>query len=76
MSIEQMREMISKVYGPEASNWILRCNRMKDEQVIAVYHRMKESGKFDPRRKDVKANNKKNEQYRQMMTLWKYGVDI
>lgn len=75
MSIEQMRGMISKVYGPEASNWILRCHRMKDEQVMAVYYRMKEAGKFDKRRKEVKANNKKNEEYHQV-TLWEYGIDI
>lgn len=75
MSIEQMRGMISKVYGPTAFKWILRCRKMKDEQVIAVYYRMKEAGKFDKRRKEVKDIQKKNEQYHQM-TLWEYGVDI
>ena len=73
--IENMRSAISKVYGPEASSWIIRCKNMSDRQVIAIYLRMKEKGKFDKRRKKVKEINKKNESYRQL-TLWDYGIDL
>lgn len=73
--IEQMRDQISGVYGPEATKWIIRCKNMKPRQVLAVYLHMKEKGKFDKRRKEVRITQDKNERYHQM-TLWDYGFDL
>lgn len=74
-SVEMMRDAISKVYGPTAFKWILRCRKMKDEQVMAIYFRFKEDGKFDRRRKHVKTLQKKNEEYHQI-TLWECGLHV
>ena len=73
--IEAMRDQISKVYGPYALNWILQCQRMPTRQVVAIWLRMKEKGKFDKRRKEVRKIQEKNQNYHQM-TLWDYGIDL
>lgn len=39
MSVEQMRAILKKQYNG-AWRWVSRVNNMRDEQVIAVYHRM------------------------------------
>lgn len=36
MSVEQMREYLSKLYGP---SWAERVRKMSDKQVYAVYQR-------------------------------------
>lgn len=73
--IEKMREQISNVYGPEAIKWHIRCKNMPTRQVVAIYLHMKEKGKFDRRRKEVRITKEKNEKYHQM-TLWDYGIDL
>ena len=73
--IEMMRDEISKVYGPEATKWIIKCKNMPTRQVVAIYLKMKEKGKFDKRRKHVKTIQSGFNQYHQM-TLWDYGVDL
>ena len=73
--VEKMRKDISMAYGPEAFQWIIKCQNMKPRQVVAIYLKMKEKGKFDKRRKGVKARQKKAEGYHQM-TLWDYGIDL
>lgn len=45
MTIEQMRSEISLAYPGEA--WTARVNRMGDNQVIAVYHRLSTTGKLE-----------------------------
>jgi len=73
--IEKMRHDISQVYGPDASSWIIRCKNMPTRQVVAIYLKMKEKGKFDKRRKGVKQRYEKAQHYHQM-TLWDYGIDL
>lgn len=45
MNIEEMRKEISRVYDGIA--WKNRVNRMSDNQVCAVYHRMSTTGKLE-----------------------------
>ena len=45
MKIDQMRGDVSHAYPGEA--WKARVSRMSDSQVIAVWHRFSETGKFD-----------------------------
>lgn len=73
--VEKMRKDISQVYGPDALNWVIKCQNMKPRQVVAIYLKMKEKGKFDKRRKGVKQLQKKAEGYHQM-TLWDYDIDF
>ena len=73
--IEKMREQISQVYGPDALSWHIKCQNMKPRQVAAIYFKMKEKGKFDKRRKEVRIVQDKNERYHQM-TLWDYIPDL
>ena len=73
--IEQMRSQISMVYGPEATSWIIRCKNMPDRQVVAIYLKMKEKGKFDRRKKHVRTIQSKVNQYHQM-TLWDYDIEL
>lgn len=50
--IESMRDDISKVYdGPR---WKERVRYMHDDQVIAVWNKFKESGKFEKRKTNKK----------------------
>ena len=44
MSVEQMRGWLKRQYGG-AYKWIAKVNKMHDEQVIAVYYRMVQSGR-------------------------------
>ena len=74
-NVEKMRHLISQVYGPTAEKWILRCQNMPTNQVVAIYFRMKKKGKFDKRRKGVKQRQQAAEQYYQM-TLWDYGYEL
>lgn len=48
MSIEQMRSEVMLAYPGE--QWKNRVNRMGDGQVIAVYHRLSQTGKLDEAR--------------------------
>ena len=55
MTVNQMREYILKVYpGP---SWKRKVAAMYDDQVIAVYYKFLESGKFDEKDKN-KENSK------------------
>lgn len=40
MTIEQMREYVSKMYPSD--KWKFRVKTMPDNQIIAIYHRLKE----------------------------------
>lgn len=71
--IEKMRLAISQVYPN--TKWAIRCQNMPTRQVVAIYLHMKEKGKFDGRRKGVKARQKEAESYHQM-TLWDYGIEL
>lgn len=66
MSVEQMREAIKKVY--EGIAWKVRCNRMRDSQVIAIYYSFLEKGVFNKRKE------KKSKNYQ--MTLEDFGVKL
>ena len=39
MSVEQMRAILKKQYKG-ACKWVNKVNKMSDNQVIAIYHRM------------------------------------
>ena len=39
MSVEQMRAILKRQYNG-AYKWVNKVNKMHDDQVIAVYHRM------------------------------------
>lgn len=39
MSVEQMRAILKRQYNG-AYKWVNRVNKMSDDQVVAVYHRM------------------------------------
>lgn len=45
MSVWQMREELKTLYK-SAWKWVNKVNRMGDQQVIAVYYRMKQSGQL------------------------------
>lgn len=45
MSVDAMRAALKKLYKG-ASKWVNRVDAMHDEQVIAVYYRMKRSGQL------------------------------
>ena len=62
MSIEQMRDKISKVY--DSWRWRERVSRMPDAQVFAVYKNMENRGQFDKKKS-------KEPKYRQM-TIFDY----
>ena len=49
-SIEQMRGEISLVYPGAA--WAAKVNRMSENQVCAVYHRMSTTGKLEEAAKE------------------------
>lgn len=50
MTIDQMRGEISLAYSGPA--WAARVNRMSDNQVIAVYHRLSTTGKLEEAAKE------------------------
>lgn len=39
MSVDQMRAILKRQYNG-AFKWVNRVNKMSDDQVIAIYHRM------------------------------------
>lgn len=45
MSVEAMRAVLKTQYGG-AYKWVMRVNKMSDNQVIAVYKRMQGSGQI------------------------------
>ena len=45
MSVEQMRDVLKKQYKG-AWKWVDKVNNMHDEQVIAVYYRMRRAGQL------------------------------
>lgn len=53
MTVRQMRDAIADVYPN--NTWKYKVNAMPDCQVIAVYYKFKETGKFD---KPVDRNGK------------------
>lgn len=44
MTIEAMREIISRCY--KSDSWKNRCRKMNDGQVVAIYYKFLETGKF------------------------------
>lgn len=50
MSIAQMRMKIANAY--DGIRWKNRVQFMPDNQVVAVYHSLKKSGKLEPKKKD------------------------
>ena len=54
MSIEQMRGEIRLAYPGVA--WTARVDRMSDQQVIAVYHRLSSTGKLEEALQERKKN--------------------
>ncbi len=50
MTIDQMRGEISLAYSGPA--WAARVNRMSDNQVLAVYHRLNTTGKLEEAAKE------------------------
>lgn len=38
MSVDDMRYVVSRVYGPRALKWKEKVARMSNNQIIAVYH--------------------------------------
>lgn len=67
MSVDQMREAITKVY--DNPTWAYKVRRMADNQVIAIYRTMQKTGRFDKKRKEGTLRKGKN--YRQM-TIFDY----
>lgn len=65
MEVYQMREKIKKVYPTET--WRNRVDHMPDNQVMAIYFSMKESGRLDKPKKKTK----ETEEFRQM-TMFDY----
>ena len=59
MSVEQMRNVILDAYSGDS--WKLRVSKMSDEQVIAVYYKLLDTGKLNKktlasyRRKEIEA---------------------
>lgn len=51
MTVSEMRAAIIKIY-PNAT-WKFRVERMSDSQVIAIYYKFKEGGKFNKPKKDT-----------------------
>ena len=45
MSVEAMRAVLKKQYGG-SDKWINRVNKMGDNQIVAVYYRMLNSGQL------------------------------
>ena len=62
MSVEKMRGEIRLAYPGVA--WTARVDRMSDEQVIAVYHRLSVTGKLEEAYEERKRN--KTPQMRQI----------
>lgn len=58
-TIEYMRKKISKVYP--GMKWVNKCRAMHPDQVYAIYHKFKEEGRFDKKKK----KNKQKEEYYQ-----------
>lgn len=52
MTVERMRENLSKVYP--SPNWRLRVNAMDDRRVIAIYRSMLERGGLKPKKSHKK----------------------
>lgn len=50
MTIQQMREKISKVYS--AKTWPDRVSRMPDHQVVGVYYSFLKRGKFEKKKEE------------------------
>lgn len=48
MTVNNMREAISSVYGPA---WKYRVDKMADNQVIAIYHKFLKDGKLDKQKR-------------------------
>lgn len=59
MSVDQMREQISKVYP--SPKWKDKVKHMSDNQVIAIYYKFAKSGKLDekPKKNTYKKEQKK-----------------
>ena len=73
-NLEQMRSKITEQY--ENPKWKARVATMTDKQIIAIYYRMREAGRFVPQtvgtlRKGHKDRKKPIEQYHQM-TIFDY----
>lgn len=65
MSVDQMRDAITKVY--DNPTWAYKVRRMADNQVIAIYRTMQKSGKFDKKPRATGVLRKgKNANYRQL----------
>ena len=60
MNINVMRSEVESTYT--GSEWRRRVRKMKDNQVIAIYHNLLKSGKIDLRKKKAK----KTIQYEQL----------
>lgn len=54
MTIEQMRGEISLAYSGQA--WQARVNRMSENQVCAVYHRLSTTGKLEEAARERRKN--------------------
>lgn len=67
MTVNQMRGEISLAYPGGA--WAARVNRMSDNQVIAVYHRLSTTGKLEEAAKERK-NKKPAPLYFQQMSMF------
>lgn len=52
MSVEQMRGEIALAYAGD--KWKTRVSRMSENQVIAVYHRLSQTGKLEEALKERK----------------------
>lgn len=59
MNINTMRELLAKRYSPDFAK---RLNKMDDDQVIAIYHRVIESDRTFCAKKDSKSTDSEPEQ--------------
>ena len=73
MDVENMRDAIANVYGPDALNWIIKCKQMPENQVMAIYFTMEKSGKFE-KKNHIKTLPDNFEYYQ--MTIWDYDWDL
>lgn len=69
LSVEMMRARIATCYP--GIRWKNRCKAMNVNQVIAIYHKFLNDGKF----KRTKEQKKKEKEYYQL-TLWDIGMEM
>jgi hypothetical protein len=45
MTVNEMRGILQAYYGPKATGWKAKVDKMKDSQVLAIFRRWQQEGK-------------------------------